>query len=224
MTKALTTVGPLQEALALATDAGDLATMHDVAAMATALQKGARARGIGIGAENQAAEVVLRAERAIGITLADMLAKGQRRASGKQTGRGQGKEVADLPPTLDEVLANAGIAATPPTLMNWRRLAQLPEDQFEALIEAKRAENARLAKVDFYRAAAPAPTQEQKQAALERAAEADEADTSVFVAFEAASGDLIDGISQLPSDELARVAVIIKNLATAYNAEKEDRS
>lgn len=72
---ALVTIAPLQHALALATEAGDIRKMKEVHALASALQKGAFARRMGIDAENQAAEVVLRAERAIGGVLSDLKAE-----------------------------------------------------------------------------------------------------------------------------------------------------
>jgi hypothetical protein len=62
----------MQAALARATENHDLAALKDVAAMAAAFQTGAKVRNLGIEAENQAAELVIRTERAMGVELRSM--------------------------------------------------------------------------------------------------------------------------------------------------------
>lgn len=223
-TIALAPIAPLQQALALATEAGDMRALKEVHALASALRKGAQARGMGVQAENQAAEVVLRSERAMGQRLADMLTAGLRRASGKQTGRGQGKEVASLPPTIDEVLSDAGIKATPPMLQGWRLLSEVPDDLFEQMIVASRERAERLAKVDFYRAAKPdAKAQDARREVME-AWHAEDA-TPAYKAFAKATHTLTaGGMAELPTDELAEVGGLIRSLVEAYNAAKAARA
>lgn len=84
-TGSLSTIAPLRQALALATQASDIPALQDVRAMGAALQKGAATRGLGVTAENQAAEVVIRAERAIGAVLIELKAAGMfgKASSGK---------------------------------------------------------------------------------------------------------------------------------------------
>lgn len=109
----LATIPPLRTALTLATEAGDIVKMQDVRAMATAMQQGAKARGMGIEAENAAAEVVLRAERAIGQALLSLKERGLfgvgLRPSQSQHRDAIARLLADGPLTSPEIATRLGL-------------------------------------------------------------------------------------------------------------------
>ena len=108
---ALTVPSGLDTALAVATEAGDIPALRDIAAYAAALQKGSKERGMGIEAENQAAEVVIRAERGIGRALIEMAEDGTRQTRGltiaenraKRWGAQEDSGDNFLPPTLSDL-------------------------------------------------------------------------------------------------------------------------
>lgn len=220
----------LQSALALATEAGDVDALRDVRAMATALGKGARARGLGIDAENQAAEVVLRAERAIGQTLIALADQGLRAKGGgavlfdplrSTTGHGaqgalRGRMPSDLPTLKDLGINNARQA------WEWQQVARLPDDQFEDMLEEFRSSAKRIAKINFYNAVKPKPAPGWREVAHAPSEEGG-GSTQAFVNFRRAALALIEHISQVPLDEMTEVAALIKELANAYNVERMKR-
>lgn len=220
MTNALTTIGPLQEALALATEAGDIDGLRDIAATATAFQKGAKARGMGIDAENTAAEVVLRAERALGRTLDIMSEEGLRRTRGANVQRPTSVgSTATERAEGDNLPGLSDLGITPKEAHLWRTLAAIPESEFEARFATVRDSGARIAKVDFYRLVKGKPAQKPE---AERDMHGD-GYTSVYTAFHKAALDVLKGIDQMPEDELRDLAATIKQLVTAYNAERARR-
>jgi hypothetical protein len=225
---ALIQTGTLQNALALATEQGDIPALKDVAAMAAALQKGAKARGMGVASENQAAEVVVRAERAIGEVLISMAQQGLRvgardprnmlRAQAARYGRDEGSQLVRL----------QDLGVSPMESTRWRQLASVPEAQFNSLIAEAREKVERLAKADFYRLATRGKTKLEPirsvaaaQSLIERQDAKADAETSQFDAFKQAASAL--DMSQLPLDELAAVAGIITDLVARYKAEKGAR-
>lgn len=227
---ALATIAPLQQALALATEAGDIEGLRDVAAMATALQKGARARGMGIESENQAAEIILRAERSIGHAIELLKESGQ---FGKAWARG-------VPPTnkgaavtttgvredhrdRNEVVLLKDLGLSWDQSKNFQRLAKLPESVFEDKLATFKEIGSRIAKIDFYRLVNQPEKVKREATTAIVADQRAEADTSVFAKFENAASDLIEGMDQLPNDELARVAGLIMSLKDAYMLAKAAR-
>lgn len=226
--RSVATVAPLRAQLAVAEEAGDITAMKEVAAFATALQKGAQARGLGVAAENQAAEVVLRAERAIGTVIRGLPRAQTGPAKGKG-GRAPGGEyvrgsTSDGTLTLyQQAVAAAGLDKNRKGAHQFQKLAELPEDDFEELLAQARAKAERIAKVDFYRAVGAVGKVEPE--AVKRVKEMladEEEETSQFAAFAKAAGDL--DLSQLPDEELAEVAAIIKGLAGQYNIERQRRA
>jgi len=220
-TKALAEIGPIQQALAAATAAGDIGALKDVAAMATALKAGAKARGLGIASENQASEVVLRAERAMG----SLLAAVPREPGNKHLNT----ERVTLTP-FQQALVDIGEGRTngkhsiQPSrrALEWQQVAALSDDEFERLLDEKRRANARLAKVDFYRAVRPV-SEEDKARVLAREAAKDMAETEVVASFREAAAALIEGMSQVPTDDLAEVGQIIMAVVEAYNVTYNER-
>lgn len=218
-------MGPLSQALAVATEEGDIDTLRDIAATATALQKGARARGMGIEDENVAAEVVLRAERAIGQALIAL--KEQGAYGGGKMGQyraGQPRRAIDMDAFRKDL--EAGKVVTLDTLgltgngaANYQALAAIPDPEFEARFGAAKATGARLSKVDFYRLVKSktpkTPTDEQAHG---------DAYTPVTSAFLKASDALLTSMATVPEDELRDIGYAIRGLANAYNESKAARA
>lgn len=224
---ALAPIEPLHHALALATEAGDIDALKDIHATATALREGARARGMGIGAENQAAEVVLRAERTIGLTLKDMQDRGELAVRGQtfsprepytRTRNGKEESVASWSPTpTASTLADFGF--TRQQASQFAALARIPDEEFESRFGTVRDSGARIAKVDFYRLVKGKPDGKPE---AEREVHGDTF-TATYAAFAKASKALVDDIAHLPSDELLALASDIRAVVNAYNAERARR-
>jgi hypothetical protein len=223
----------LYSALALAQEAGDIDALRDVRAIATALGRGALARGLGIEAENQAAEVVLRAERALGSVLLQIprAPRGPKKGSftipGRRSNRAEsgeervrGTTSGPSETSLDKAITDLGVAAS--TTQHWQWLAMLPEDRFEQLLAEHRGRGERIAKVNFYQAARPKPAPGWREVAFAPPEEGG-APTPAYAEFRKAAMALIANISQVPLDEMAEVALLIKDLANAYNVERMKR-
>lgn len=133
MNTALAIVQPSVKALAAATSIPEIKALRDEAMGA---KEWAKKRGLGIEAENRAAEFILRAERKLGEQLAAMIEKGELATKGKSQG----------------VVIHADLGIKQQDSWHFRRLAALPEELFEQMIGAAQANRERLAKVDFYRA------------------------------------------------------------------------
>lgn len=216
MTTALTTIGPLQEALALATEAGDIDTLRDIAATATALQKGAKARGMGLEAENTAAEVILRAERAIGRSILAMRAEGQLAARGASPSQWTSRDATSVK-TLADIGLGSGTDRN--RVAEWQRLAEVPDAEFEARFGTIRDSGARIAKVDFYRLVKGKP---ERKPEAEQDMHGDGL-SAAMQTFERACRAIIANIPTLPTDELTMLATDIRELADAYSAERARR-
>lgn len=145
MSTAIATVAPLKQALALATAAGDIPALQDVAAMAAALQKGAKQRGLGIVAENEAAVLILRAEYAMGEAILAMQEAGKLRYRGSPAGSGL-LGAADLFPSVTPKVAEY-------YLNTFRGLGSLDSQVFEQLLVEVGEKTERIAKADLYRLA-----------------------------------------------------------------------
>ena len=217
MTNELATIEPLTQALALATEAGDINALRDVQAFATSMRKGAQARGLGIEAENRAAEVVLRAERAIGLALIALREAGQLGPVGGRLPDGSRRTAESVG---RESLQELGI--NEPAAHRFRLLARMDAGRFEELIADHRNKGERIAKVNFYR--------DEQEESRKRAAKDirdiladDDAATSVFETFRSAAEAMIADMSQTPEDELPEVARLIKRLYDAYVARMSPR-
>lgn len=207
MTTALETIAPLQTALALATEAGDITQLRDVRAMSTALQKGAKARGMGVEAENAAAEVVLRAERAIGQLLTSMRESGALQGEGRRSNIRREEGVLTLP--------DLGFNPHDQSLWKWQQLARMPEDDFEDMLSIVKQARERISKQNFYRGASPRS---------DGARPDDGASSLVYASFRRGIRKMLTvGLGSLPNDELAETAGLIRELFTAYNAARETR-
>jgi hypothetical protein len=102
-------------------------------------------------------------------------------------------------------------------------LARVPDAVFEGWLVQQRKDNERLAKVNAYALAKPDKVAQEARAEVMAAWHADDA-TPVFAAFGKAVERLIASLSELPTDELADVAGLIRSLVEAYNAAKAARS
>lgn len=223
MTKALATIGPLQQALALATEAGDIDALRDIASMGTALQKGAQARGLGVGAENQAAEVVLRAERAIGQTITAMREAGLLASPGASPRQWTSPDAMSI-----KTLADLGLGSGTDRnrVHDWQKLAKMAPETFESMLAAVKEASERISKVNFYQPdrkthAAPAPTSEDPYFRMFREG------AYGLLGYEVnADGDGIftkNGLTSLPNDELAVIADIISEMTARYNQARAAR-
>jgi len=220
MTTAVATVSAAKRALAEATATGSIDAIRDVAAMAAALQKGARARGLGIDAENAAAEVVIRAERSIGAILLTV----PREKTGPKSGHKgvKGSTSKDSPTPFEEAVAAAGL--NPKSAHQFQRIASLSDADFETLVEALRGRSERLARIDFVRAATPKPdkvAQEARSAILE-AWHSEDAIPEV-VKFVAAADKLVAHTDALPEEELRVVGEAVIRVRDWYNAQRAAR-
>lgn len=207
----------MRSALAVATAAKDFDALRDVASMATALQQGAKARGMGVEQENAAAEVILRAEREIGRGLLDQRAAGLIQPRG-----GQRSQTVENLPSVKDLLPGVHQQY----VAWWQKLADMPDDEFEGLLAYAVTKQERIAKVDFYRVAAAkgssagTPTREKNEAI----------EDSGFVALRLGIYRLLgwqvdedgkgaptrNGLTQLPADQLAEVKTLVESLAAAY--------
>jgi hypothetical protein len=211
---ALVEIGPLQQALALAAEAGDVEALRDVQAMATALQKGARARGLGVSAENQAAEVVLRSERALGAVFNAIPTEGRRGDSRPESPTPMQQAWA----LLGETRGSGKNKSGPPTRVHhWKALARIPDAEFEAMLDAARRSKERIAKVNFYESHAkrtdrptpPHPGFEMFRAGAYNLLGWHVDDDGVGAATK-------NGLMELPDDELRQLRVLVEAIAQAY--------
>jgi hypothetical protein len=211
-------VAPLERALQQAVEDGNIEGMKDVRAMATALRKGAQARGMGIVEENKAAEVILRAERAMGALLEALFQEGSVRHGGSRKSAGD----FGLMSYKDLGITRTGDGA------NFRRLATIPDDQFEDMLADIKTMVARISKVNFYR-----PAERERDALRERS----EMTEPGFEAFRRGAHLLLgwvvddegDGaptdnrLTYLAADELQQFAWLMRYLAAAYGEARDGR-
>lgn len=230
---ALSTIEPMKQAIAVATEAGDIDQLRDIAATAAALKEGAKARGMGIKAENKATLVVVRAERGIGKALMALQSEGQLRSRGQRLSSPSNEGTVGIGDIFPEVpLGTAERWAE-----NFRALAQLDEAEFEALLEeaAKKAE--RIARIDFYRAAKPAKSYTPPGYAEGQSVPPTEQVDPVFAALRDATRQAFgwqpDGegggtytsnaLLNMHVDDLAQVAAFVQQWATGYAEAKSAR-
>ncbi len=223
--QALAPIDPVRRALA---EAQSIPEFRDVRDMATAAKAWARARGLGIGAENEATEYILRAERGIGQTVESL------RKAGGLLRPGQRKVVTSI--FLAEPIPNAraegllslsDIGVTESEAHRFRGLAALSDVTFEALLaDAKAHTNMRLAKVNFYRAAPTGKTFERVTPEDKDFGKFRDGAYALLGIEPDDEGDLRptrNGLLQLPGDELAVVRDIVAYMVTAYNDAREAR-
>jgi hypothetical protein len=219
---ALTPITQAQRMLAEAKTLPDLREIHDFAIGARAW---AKARGIGIEAENDATEVILRAERRLG----DILLSVPRSKTGPKSSPSEGSRT-----PFEETVAEAGLEKNPKAVHHFQRLAEIDEARFEAMLRAARAVvGGRLSRIDLVRAIDKA---QGKRAGAEEARP-----TPInpdFEAFRRGAYGLLgwefddsgvgkatkNGMLTLPNDELAQTATLIKALAVAFNEARVARA
>lgn len=207
---ALIVTGRFDSALAEASSILDVKGLRDYAEGA---RRYAKARSMGIEAENMATTAILRAERKIGMMLDEMIASGTLAKQGERKAQG--------------VVVYEDLGFRQQDAYSWRQAAHIPEDAFEEMISLATRSGTRLAKVNFYRKA--------------RSPEGDRAlatkEDSGFEAFREGANALLgwrigpdgvgaptrNGLKQLPNDELAQIARIIKHMYEAYQEAKAAR-
>lgn len=145
--RALTTISEARRALAECKTLDDFRNFRDVA---TALRAYLKARGAGIDTENEAAELILRAERGAGAELIRMAEAGERSPQGGPGNPYWGASAIandKNKPTLRDLGVNWSES------FRWRPLALIPDADFEGELREARALNKRIAKTDFYKLA-----------------------------------------------------------------------
>jgi len=140
-----TALEPISLARRALAEATTLPEMRDVHATASALQKYARARNLGIEAENPCAEIVYRAERKMGAELIRMAEAGER-AMGWSTAPGHKGTVDTTLPTF----ADLGVARH--AADDWQKFAKIPDEDWDAILADAYANGERLSRGAFIRA------------------------------------------------------------------------
>jgi hypothetical protein len=217
MSNELSTITQAQRMLAEATTVDEL---KDVRAFASAMQSGARARKLGIEAENKAAEVVLRAEREIGKHILALKDSGAIRMGAPKKVLG-GDEVET---TLTQV---TGLHAHDKRLWEWQQVASLDDEVFERLLSEARHLKERIAKVNFYRVRAKAKDESAGKTKEDSGFLQLRAGAYALLGWQVDAtgegGPTKNGLLALPNDELLAVANIIRALADAYNEVRKVR-
>lgn len=226
-----TALAPLAGAERALAEASSILEVRDVLAVAEGAKRWAKARGLGIEAENKAAAIILRAERKIGALL---IAGREAGVLAEQGGHRHGKVspgVHRVDPSEVKTLADIGLTNSKDA-SNYQALARVPDKDFEAMLERTLATGHRIAKVDFYRFTR-AKTAREKDAAREV-----KQSPSAFLSFRAGAMALLgwtvdesgegrateNGLLALPDDELRQVADLVRGLAQAYNVVRASRS
>ena len=215
-TNELIEITEADRALALAASVPELTDLHD---KFTTAKTWAKTRGLGVDAENKAAEYILRTERKIGAELIRMLEAGERRGEGGD----QFDTTSPSPASGVPSLSDLGVEHHDAT--NWQRLARMPEDVFETMLAEVKATRERIAKINFYAASRPVGIDDP---APERP------DTLGYALLQEAANDLLgwqvddagvgsateNKLLRLATDELAQVGLLLKALIVAYNEAK----
>jgi hypothetical protein len=143
---ALEPISLARQALAEATTLPD---MKSVRSWAEALRAYAKSRGMGIDAENQAAEVVICAERKMGAELKRMVEAGERRTHNTPfAGRKPSGELI----LGDREVGLEDLGVTVIQSRDWRRLATIPDEGWDAVVADAYANGERLSRMNFIRA------------------------------------------------------------------------
>jgi len=144
---ALEPISLARQALAEATTLPD---MKSVRSWAEALRAYAKSRGMGIEAENQAAEVVIRAERKMGVELRRMAEAGERNAGENSQFAGSLPGGERLRKSPNPTLGALGLDRYQSS--DWQKLATIPDESFDAVVADAYANGERLSRMDFLRA------------------------------------------------------------------------
>lgn len=222
-----TALAPLtmaQRMLAEAVTFDDFKALRDTAEAARAY---AKARKMGLDSENLAAEYVLRAERGMGRVLIEMAESGERAPSSLNSitaSHAIKTRHGTVGPDDRKYLTLQDLGVSQQDSKHWQALARIPDSVFESKFSTIKGAGARLSKVDFYRLVKGG--EKVRKAAVREIVEAMHADdaTPTFAQFKAAAEAAITGMAQMPTDELAQMADIIRSLVDAYKAAREART
>lgn len=215
---------PISEAQRMLAEARTLPELRNLRDYATGAKAWAKARGLGISAENEATEVILRAERGIGQAILGLKAEG-RIAEGAPHLRSS---------EVDTVISDiTGFPARDKRNWQWQQLAAIEDARFEAMLVAVKAlPDARLAKANFYvaidkadrvrsggDAAQPTATNPGMMAILSA--------RNHLLGWETredgSAGPTKNGLLLLPDDDLRAVAEFVKAIALAYTEARSAR-
>lgn len=221
---ALVPITQASMALAAARSFDDFRNVRD---MASAAATYAKARGLGIDAENSANEYVVRAEREMGRLLIDMAESGERMSRGGQYTPGSPRTTVPVTFDVPKTLADLGLGgqAGRNDAANFQRLVrQWSDEEFERRLATLKEAGARLSKVDFYKGPrAEAQRAKRVTADIEETLNEGEP-TDLFARFAMTVGEVTDRMAQFPDDELVKVAGLIRSLVETYSSVKAQRN
>lgn len=176
---------------------------------------------MGIDAENQAAEVVLRSERSIGAILLTVPRAKTGPAKGVKGTKGSTSK--GSPTSFESAIEAAGLGSNPKAVHQFQTLATLPDDAFESLIAAHRDSGERIAKINFYAAAKP---KFADPVARNEVLEAWRSEDPIPVVEKwlAANKALLAHADALPYEELNRIGRQLQDALNWYNDQRTRRA
>lgn len=214
-------------ALAQATSIPEVKDLHDYAEGA---RRWAKARGMGIDAENMATAAVLRTERKIGEILIRMAEDGERatpgeflsKASRDEEGRAQSSGRMTTGFTLEDLGIKRNESA------NWQKAAKIPEDTFESMIALAIESGTRLAKTNVYRTyVSPAQKEDRRKPAEDEGFDLFRQGAYLLLGWKTdntgAGAPTKNGLLTLPTDELAQIATLVQHIVNAYKEARAAR-
>jgi len=216
-------VAELSQAHRMLADARTVADFRDLRDFATSMKAWAQSRHLGVAAENEAAVVILRAERGAGRELLRMAEDGERARRGDPTGLPRDKRgrIASGPTECLVTLRSMGIPMS--SAANWQRLAEPSDEHFERMLtEAREPDDnglvKRIAKKRFY--PWPEDRRDYSNGANYRR---DDPLTPLFHLQTYASQVLGASLERLSSDDLVSIGKLGVRLVKAARAEMDRR-
>jgi hypothetical protein len=192
-------------------EAVSLEDFRDLRDMGEAARSWARARNLGIDAENTAAEYVLRAERGMGKALLALHADGKFGIGVINRPRGS--------PNSGDPLTVKDLGLTWNQSSVYQHAARLADAEFESLLTAARGKAQRIARWNFYsHTQAPPDAVATAERRVIREALAGDEPTSLVTEWVKVSEAMITQMGQIPGDERPLVASVIRRLYDAYVA------
>lgn len=213
----------LSQAHRMLSEARSVADYRDLRDYSTSLRAWARARGLGIESENQAAEFILRAERGVGQELTRM------RVAGERSGRGWPKGVPHDehgripagPGLWEKAVRLSDLGISPQDSSYWQALAAMQDDAFEAAIAdalkpGPDGQVRRLSKAVLYRLSRRGPSHHDAPVKNDPVAPFEELRVHI-------AGFLAGGIDRLSPDDVVGVGKLGVRLVKAARAEMDRR-
>jgi hypothetical protein len=211
----------LSNAARMLAEARSIVDFRNLRDFASSLRTWARARRLGVEAENEAAVFVLRAERGAGQELARMAASGERSGRGWPKGvpHDDDGRVPEGPGTWDKAVRLTDLGISGQQASEWQRLAMVDDGHFERMIAEALAPSSdgrvsRIAKRRFY----PWPEYGHKASAPKN-----DPLTPLFLLRTYADQVIGSSLARLPSSDVSDIGKIGVRLVKAARAELDSR-